>query len=121
MPICPNCDYEYKEGISICPDCGTVLLPDDEFVSSEEWNEEDWVVAFVAQQEYEADMLKDNLESAGITTMILSQKDRNFPAPGDFSQIKIMVHKDDLEDAIQFINKIQPAESDEEKLEGEPE
>ncbi|MDP4115518.1 MAG: DUF2007 domain-containing protein [Bacteroidota bacterium] len=120
MPFCPNCDYEYKEGVAICPDCGTQLLSKEEYVTSEEWNEENWVVAYIAQQEYEADMLKDNLESAGITAMILSQKDRNFPAPGDFSQIKIMVHKEDLEEAIQFIDKIQKNETTENN-EGETE
>lgn len=120
MPFCPKCDYEYLEGVAICPDCGTQLLSEEEYVTSEEWSEKDWVVCFIAQQEYVADMLKDNLESAGIITMILPQKDRNFPAPGDFSQIKVLVHKDDLEDAIQFIDKTQK-ENLNENSEGETE
>ena len=26
MPYCPNCTYEYVEGIKVCPDCGTTLV-----------------------------------------------------------------------------------------------
>lgn len=29
MPWCPKCKNEYKEGISICPDCGCELLADE--------------------------------------------------------------------------------------------
>jgi hypothetical protein len=26
MPYCPSCKYEYKEGATICPDCGVALV-----------------------------------------------------------------------------------------------
>ena len=26
MPFCPNCKYEYEEGVETCPDCGTALV-----------------------------------------------------------------------------------------------
>lgn len=29
MPWCPKCKNEYKEGISVCSDCGCELLPDE--------------------------------------------------------------------------------------------
>jgi len=51
-------------------------------------------------------MLKNNLDGAGITSTILSQKDRNFPAVGDFSIIKLMVRKEDVPSALDFIEKI---------------
>jgi len=31
MPICPNCEYEYVEGITVCPDCGYELVEEKEF------------------------------------------------------------------------------------------
>jgi uncharacterized Zn finger protein (UPF0148 family) len=89
MPVCPNCNYEYVKGITFCPDC-----------------EENWVVAFTSNQEYEVEMLKDNLDGAGITSTILSQKDRNFPSSGDFSVVKLMVKKEDLHDALSFIQTV---------------
>jgi len=27
MPICPNCRLEYKEDITVCPGCGSALIP----------------------------------------------------------------------------------------------
>jgi hypothetical protein len=106
MPVCPNCGYEYVKGIAFCPDCHVALIDENLYLKPEDWTEENWEVAFTSNQEYEIEMLKDNLESAGITSTILSQKDRNFPSPGDFSVIKLMVKKDDLYDALTFIQSV---------------
>ena len=42
MPVCPNCDYEYVEGVTICPDCGEQLVDDNRFIQPEDWTEENW-------------------------------------------------------------------------------
>ncbi|HZW38845.1 MAG TPA: hypothetical protein VFF33_06055 [Ignavibacteriaceae bacterium] len=105
MPICPNCEYEYVEGVKVCPDCGYNLVPDDEVVKAENWSEDNWEVVYTSTQEYEIEMLKDNLESAGIVATILSQKDRNFPAPGDFSMVKLLVQKQDVDAALTYIEE----------------
>lgn len=106
MPICPNCNYEYVEGVTYCPDCQTSLVDEDLITKPEDWTEENWEVVYTSNQEYEVEMLKDNLDSAGITSTILSQKDRNFPAPGDFSVVKLLVQKDDLKSALNFIQSL---------------
>ena len=106
MPVCPNCSYEYVKGITICPDCGTSLVEENLVTKPEDWTEENWEVVYTSGAEYEVEMIKDNLESAGITATILSQKDRNFPAPGDFSVVKLLVHKEDVPEALNFIQKI---------------
>ena len=31
MPWCPNCDNEYKEGYTVCADCGTELIDDEAY------------------------------------------------------------------------------------------
>jgi hypothetical protein len=112
MPTCPNCEYEYVEGITICPDCKVHLVDEALFEKPEDWTEDNWEVVYTSNKDYEIDMLKDNLESAGITAAILSQMDRNFPAPGDLAVIKLMVRREDLEAALSFIQKIN-SDSDE--------
>ena len=51
-------------------------------------------------------MIKANLEGAEIKSIILSQKDKNFPSSGDLSVIKVMVKKADVEDAQKIISDI---------------
>lgn len=51
-------------------------------------------------------MLKENLESAGIPTSILSQKDSSFPAPGDLSVVKLFVKKTNVHEALEFIQDV---------------
>ena len=101
--ICPNCGSEYKEGITVCADCGIELV--EQISLPVEYDEDDWTVVFTSAQEYEIEMLKDNLDGAGINSMILDQKDRNFPAPGDFSVIKLLVKNEDAPAAMEFIEK----------------
>jgi hypothetical protein len=106
MPVCPNCKYEYVEGIKVCPDCGTPLV--DELV------EDEWIVVYTSDKDYEIEMIKDELESADIEATILSQKDRNFPAPGDLAVIKLLVKKEDATTAAKFIDDLKKSESKEE-------
>ncbi len=115
MPICPNCNYEYVEGITKCPDCGAALVDKKYYVRPEDWDEENWEVVFTSSLEYEVKMLRDNLEGAGIPATVLSQKDRNFPAPGDFSIVKLLVHKEDVQSALNFIEQIKNLPPDQEE------
>lgn len=106
MPICPNCKYEYVEGITICPDCNISLV--DEIEKYPEFSEDDWVMIYTSFSDIDVNMLKENLESAGIAASILSQKDSSFPVPGDLSKIKLMVKKGDVKVALEFIQEIMP-------------
>lgn len=115
MPVCPNCEYEYVDGVTICPDCGQVLVDDKYFIKPEEWTEEDWEVVYTSSKEYEIEMLKDNLSGAGIPAAILSQRDRNFPTPGDLSVVKLLVHKEDVQNALNFIEQVKNQSTDEEE------
>ena len=110
MPVCPNCKYEYVEGITYCPDCNLPLV-DEIKLTEHELREDDWLIVYQCAQEYEAEMIKDNLEAAGIGAAILSQKDRSFPAPGDLSVIKLLVKRDDLKSALEFIDSLKKSEN----------
>ncbi len=113
MPICPNCDYEYVEGVTYCPDCGVPLVDDDKITKPEEWTEKNWEIVYVSGLDYEVEMFRDNLEGAGIPAAILSQTDSNFPTPGDLSVVKLLVHKEDVPAALEFIQKVKSESSEE--------
>lgn len=103
--ICPKCEAEYIKGIETCADCGIELVPREEF-DRNLTQPSDWIIVYVCSENYEAEMLKANLEGAGIETVIVSQKDSNFPSVGDFSIIKILVKKTNAEDAVKIIDDI---------------
>ncbi len=103
--ICPKCEYEYIEGIKICPDCGAELIPKNKFEGSLV-HPSDWIIVYTCSQNYEAEMLKANLESAGIKTQVLGQKDRNYPGVGDLAVIKVLVEKTDVKEAEKIIEDI---------------
>jgi hypothetical protein len=115
MPVCPNCKYEYITGITICPDCNAPLVDSVDLSKYSDLSEDDWVLVYTAFSEIEADMLKENLESAGISASVLSQKDSSFPAPGDLSTVKLFVKKADVHDALEFIQEVKrkPLDSEE--------
>ena len=107
MPFCPNCTYEYVEGIKECPDCGTPLV--------KELIDHDWVVVYTSDQLYDVQMIKDALESAEIESNILSQKDSNFPATGDLAVIKLLVKTEDESSALNYINELKNIKPEEEE------
>ncbi len=103
--ICPKCEAEYLDGITICSDCDTVLISKEDF----ELNlvhHEDWTTVFSTDVMYEAEMTKANLSGANIESIILSQKDKSFPVTGDLAVIKLMVKKEDAEDSQKIISDI---------------
>lgn len=112
MSFCPNCTYEYKEGIKVCPDCGTTLV---EELVDQELVEPEWVVVYTSDQEYDAKMMKDALESAEINATILSQKDSNFPATGDLTVIKVLVKSEDADAAFNLVDEFKKSEPEEEE------
>ena len=103
--ICPNCEAEYLEGVSICADCEIDLISKEDF----ELNlvhHEDWVPIYSTDVSYEAEMIKANLSGADIESIVLSQKDKSFPAAGDLSVIKLLVKTEDVDDAKKIIADI---------------
>lgn len=106
MAVCPNCKYEYVPGITICPDCNTPLVDSIELENYNELSEQDWVLVYTGFSEIKVEMIKENLEGAGIAASVLSQKDSSFPAPGDLSVVKLFVKKADIQEALEFIQEV---------------
>ncbi len=109
--ICPKCKTEYPDDVKTCATCNVPLVP-----SLENPESEDWTIVYTTDAEYKADMLKANLEGAGIETLIIKQKDTSFPAVGNLAVVKVIVPASKSQDAlaiIEDINKQAPDAADE--------
>lgn len=103
--ICPKCELEFVDGIVVCSDCGQKLISKEDFEGNLV-HPSDWVIVYTTSENYEAEMFKANLLGAEIESLILGQKDRNYPGVGDLAVIKLLVKKVDAENAIEIINDI---------------
>lgn len=103
--ICPKCEYEYVDAISVCPDCGAQLVTHEDYEGNL-ITHKDWVIVHTTDENYKAEMYKANLEGAGIETHILNLSDRNFPTNAEFRYVKIVVRKTEAQRAIEIINDI---------------
>ncbi len=66
-----------------------------------------WAVAYVSSTEYEAEMVKANLENAGIESMIFNQQDHAyFLTVGSMARVNVMVPNDRINDAKKVIDTL---------------
>jgi hypothetical protein len=73
MPFCPKCRYEYKTGLTSCPDCGENLvdvLPEEGQVAEEKYR--DWVPLVRIQSTQMAEMVLESLRNKDIPSVIKS-------------------------------------------------
>ncbi len=69
---------------------------------------EGWAVVKTVSYEHQAELISDQLQSAGIENTILSQKDHmNVVWVGDLSEIKILVPQDKLQQAADICKDIE--------------
>ena len=107
MVYCPDCKSEYVDGTSICADCGTKLVA--QLAEEEHYTDEEFSEVYSAEQLFDVEMIKANLDGAGIESFILNQKDRNYPSSGDLTVIKLFVKSKDADDALAFIQNLNSA------------
>lgn len=68
--------------------------------------DENFKVIYTCEHMYEAELLKANLESAGIETFIMGQKDRNYPPIGGPAMIKVLVANENEQEALEYLNSL---------------
>ena len=134
---CPHCGtlFEGSEGVQcenhhsvpagglcvicgkpVCNDCarsraGKYFCEDDKHVRIYEG----WAVLVVTGLEYEAQMVKANLERAGIECLVFSQQDHSFfLTVGDLARVKVMVPKNKLRDAQSLLDDLGLLDEDDE-------
>lgn len=93
-PICGDCAIERN---------GKLFCDNDEHIKMAE----DWAIVFTTNTEYEAEMIKANLEGGGIPCMIFSQRDHAyFIAIGDMAVVNVMVPKKRFDEAEEYLKKM---------------
>jgi hypothetical protein len=66
MPYCPNCRYEYREGVEKCLDCNMKLVDQLPPKPDAGTIDEEFVPIFSARDNEEAEVVKGVLKDAGI-------------------------------------------------------
>lgn len=99
---------------AVCPECvamrfGRFFCNDDKHVETA-FN---WVVVATTSTDYEAQMIKANLEGAGIPATVLSKKDHTYVTTmGDLAVTEVLVPSQMVEDAKQFLREMDELKSD---------
>lgn len=102
MAFCPNCEAEYKAGITVCPDCDIQLvakLTPENKVHDTSDGEPVQLQSFKTGAE--AEMVRELLERNGIRSFV---EGGDFAViPSSFSQeVVVMVDERDLEQAVEI-------------------
>ena len=104
MAFCPNCEAEYKEGITVCPDCHIALvnkLTSENRVHDRSEGEPVQLQSFKTGAE--AEMVREMLNQNGIRSFV---EGGDFAIiPSSFSQeVVVMVDERDLPRAVEIYN-----------------
>jgi hypothetical protein len=111
MAFCPNCEAEYKAGITVCPDCDIQLVAE---LTSENKVHDTSDGEPVQLQSFktgaEAEMVRELLEQNGIRSFV---EGGDFAViPSSFSQeVVVMVDERDLDQAVEIYKAYFDAES----------
>ncbi len=97
-PVCEQCSTRHN---------GRIFCENDEHLNLHQG----FVVAYTTSTDYEADMIKANLEGAGINAVVFNQHDHvYFTNMGSLAMVNIMVPRSQLEEARDVITALMSEE-----------
>ena len=114
-------EHLVKPAVGICVVCGKPICKEcaievDGKIYCKEGNhkqyKEEWSIVYTTQYEYEAEMLKANLESAGIPCVVFSTKDHTYFMTVGFGIVKVLVPKDKKDIALKIIEDLKYSDED---------
>jgi hypothetical protein len=89
--VCDDCDSGHSPHFA-CPDHGAIPVV------------EGWAQVYSTSDTFEADLIKENLQSEGLDAAVLSQKDQSFTVDlGDLSPVRILVPAYEYLDATRLL------------------
>ena len=111
MPFCPNCEAEYRAGITVCPDCNmdlvSELTPD---TSIHDKSDAEPVKLRSFRNSAEAEMVSEMLSQNNIRSFV--EGGEFAIIPGSFSQeVVVMVDERDLTRAVELYEAFFNSES----------
>jgi hypothetical protein len=111
MAFCPNCEAEYREGFTVCPDCNVELVAElTQENETHDTSDGEPVPLQSFKTGAEAEMVRELLEQNGIRSFV---EGGDFAViPSSFSQeVVLMVDERDLDRAIEIYKAYFDAES----------
>jgi len=106
MPFCPVCREEYREGFTVCADCGAGLEPElppepPSTPEGEGGSHGGWDQVAEAGQLYEGELIALRLRAAGLEAQVVDQSFHQEPMPDvrSFAVVRVLVPKDQAEEA----------------------
>ena len=74
---------------------------------------EGWIVVFKSGTDYEADLVRDRLDDAGLPAVVLSQRDHAFNLThGDLAQVRVLTPPEHAQAAAQILNTMPPSDEE---------
>jgi hypothetical protein len=130
MPFCPNCRYEYVEGVETCPECGANLTAGSLAEEVEGEAKSEYVRLITLSDPSAAMVFRGTLNEAGIPVVVQTHG----PISGELASVAdnitddyavVFVPEDRLEEALRIVEEMQsgttqwPAGMEPEEEEGE--
>lgn len=104
--FCPQCETEYREGISQCRECGVALVPALPAGEAPEWV--DFVTVLVTRDHSELALAKSLLEGAGLPFFARNEGVENLIAAGPVEVQVRPEHEAEARELLRDLNE--PAE-----------
>ena len=130
MAFCPNCQAEYVEGHTRCPDCNVDLvaeLPEESKEPREEWESVEPVRIHTAAAVIDAELIVASLRASGIRAFAKGTGAEVFTEaggigqmtriPGPLNEIGIMVHPEDEAQAREILAEAESSTPEPEEAE----
>lgn len=99
--FCPECEFEYKPGITVCPDCEVELVEELSLEDIEHEFQHSYVEILKSMNQGDLSVIQSLFDSNDIDYLF---SDENFNSVTPLIQpVKVLVYNDEVEDALELL------------------